>query len=203
MTDPVPSPPTLLEPDRSVVALIDHQPQMFLGATSHEAAAVLNNAVALPTIAKLFNVPVILTSIGTYSSGELDPAIRAELPDQQPIERSWITGWEDPAFRDAIVDTGRDQLILAGLWTEACVSFPALSAREEGRDVFVALDASAGATPDSHALAAQRSAWCKPVSCRCRRSRCSTSSSATSHAWRRMRASTRSSRSTAGRSPTP
>src|SRR5262245_39112062 len=79
----------LLTPGESVVALIDYQPQMFFGVGSHERHMVLNNAVALAKAAKLFNVPVILTTVAARTfSGDLLPEIQAVFPDQVQIGRA-------------------------------------------------------------------------------------------------------------------
>src|SRR5215510_15674167 len=86
----------LLTPEESVVALIDYQPQMFFGVGSHERHMVLNNAVALAKAAKLFNVPVILTTVAARTfSGDLLPEIQAVFPDQPPIDRTTMNSWED------------------------------------------------------------------------------------------------------------
>jgi len=76
----------LLAPGESVVALIDYQPQMFFGVGSHERHMVINNAVALAKAAKLFDVPVVLTTVAARTfSGDLLPEIQAVFPDQPPI----------------------------------------------------------------------------------------------------------------------
>ena len=45
---------------------------------------------------------------------------------------------------------------MSGLLTEACVTFPVLSALAEGFEVYVAGDACGGLTPTSHDLALRR-----------------------------------------------
>mgnify|MGYP000925304457 CR=1 FL=1 len=45
-------------------------------------------------------------------------------------------------FVNAVKATGKKQLLIAGVVTEVCVAFPALSALEEGYEVFVVTDAS-------------------------------------------------------------
>src|SRR5882724_2919802 len=98
----------LLTPGESVVALIDYQPQMFFGVGSHERHMVLNNAVALAKAAKLFDVPVILTTIAAKSfSGDLLPEIQALFPDQAPIDRTTMNSWEDKNFYAATTGFGR------------------------------------------------------------------------------------------------
>ena len=147
----------LLTPGESVVALIDYQPQMFFGVGSHERHAVLNNAVALAKAANLFDVPVILTTVAAQTfSGALLPEIQAVFPDQVPIDRTTMNSWEDKKFNAAVTGFGRKKIIIAGLWTQLCVCFPAVEAIAEGYEVHVPTDACADVTLDAHERAVQR-----------------------------------------------
>ena len=79
----------LLTPDNCVVALIDHQPQMLFGVSNFDRQTIMNNTVALAKAARVFDVPVVLTTVETRSfSGNLWPQIRTVFPKQEPIERS-------------------------------------------------------------------------------------------------------------------
>jgi nicotinamidase-related amidase len=53
-----------------------------------------------------------------------------------------INAWDNENFVSAVQKTGRKQLVIAGVVTEVCVAFPALSAIEAGYDVFIVTDAS-------------------------------------------------------------
>ncbi|MGW3628447.1 isochorismatase family protein, partial [Streptomyces sp. NPDC000880] len=88
--------------------------------------------------------------------GDLIPGLKEVFPDQEIIDRTWINAWEDPKLKEAVLATGRRQIVIAGLWTEMCVAFPAVSALEEGREVFVVADASGGATLEAHDRAMDR-----------------------------------------------
>src|SRR5256885_10623702 len=108
----------LLTPDNCVVALIDHQPQMLFGVSNFDRQTIINNAVALAKAARVFDVPVVLTTVETKSfSGNLWPQIRAVFPKQEPIERSSMNSWDDKNFVAAIERTGRKNIVLCGLWT--------------------------------------------------------------------------------------
>jgi len=86
----------LLTPDNCVVALVDHQPQMLFGMSNFDRQAIINCTVALGKAARVFDVPVVLTTVETKSfSGNLWPEIRAVFPSQQPIERSSMNSWDD------------------------------------------------------------------------------------------------------------
>jgi nicotinamidase-related amidase len=147
----------LLTPRESVVALIDYQPQMFFGIGSHERQMVVNNAVALAKAAMLFDVPVVLSTVAaTPFSGALHPEIQAIFPDQSPIERTTMNSWEDKNFKAAVTTFGRKQIIIAGLWTEVCVCFPAVDAIAEGYEVYAPTDACGDITAEAHERAVQR-----------------------------------------------
>ena len=118
---------------------------------------MLNNAVALARTAAAFKIPVIAsTSASRVYSGPFLPGLQEALPSVKPIERKSMNVWEDDAVRDAVVAAKRTRLIVAGFLTEACVSFPVLSALKDGFEVFVVADACGGLTPASHDYALRR-----------------------------------------------
>jgi nicotinamidase-related amidase len=148
----------LLTPGESVVALIDYQPRMLLAVGSHDRQTVLNNAVALAKTAKLFDVPVVLSTVAVKMSngGGLQPEIQALFPDQDPIDRTTMNSWEDKKFRTAVTGYERKKIIIAGLWTQLCICFPTLDAIAEGYDVYVPTDACGDFSPEAHERAVQR-----------------------------------------------
>jgi nicotinamidase-related amidase len=147
----------LLTPGESVVALIDYQPRMFVAVSSHDREVVLNNAVALAKAAKLFDVPVVLSTVAVKTfNGGLQPEIQALFPDQDPIDRTTMNSWEDKKFRSAVTGYERKKIIIAGLWTQLCICFPTLDAIAEGYDVYVPTDACGDISPEAHERAVQR-----------------------------------------------
>jgi hypothetical protein len=123
------TPHSLLTPDNCVVAPIDYQPRMLFGVANVDRQSVVNNAVELAKAARTFNVPVVLSTVESTSfSGPTWPILLAALGNPEPIERSSMNAWDDSAFVAAIERTGRAKIVLAGLWTEACVAFPTISA---------------------------------------------------------------------------
>ncbi|MFI2761740.1 hydrolase [Streptomyces echinatus] len=153
-----PSPsPDLLTPDNCAVLFVDHQPQMFFGAGSGDRTAVINATVGLAKAAKAFDVPVVLSTVAAESfSGPIMPQLADVFPDHEIVDRTTMNAWEDSAFVDAVRATGRQKLVIAGLWTEVCVVLPTLSALAQGYEVYVVTDASAGVTPQAHEHAVQR-----------------------------------------------
>jgi nicotinamidase-related amidase len=156
----------LLTPDNCVVALIDHQPQMMFGVAGVDRQSIINNTVALGKAARVFDVPVVLTTVETKSfSGNLWPQIRAVFPEQPAIERSSMNAWDDKNFVTAIEATGRKKIVLAGLWTEVCVTFPSVQAIHDGYEVYVVEDCCGDVSQLAHDNAMKRviQAGAKPV----------------------------------------
>src|SRR5882757_7899013 len=86
----------LLTPDNCVVALIDHQPQMLFGTSNFDRQTIINNTVAFAEACRVFDVPVVLTTVETKSfSGNMWPQLKAVFPGQAPIERSSMNSWDD------------------------------------------------------------------------------------------------------------
>lgn len=148
---------TLLTPGTCALLLIDEQAGLAFAAGSDDRQTLRSNAIALARTAVAFGVPVVLsTSASKVYSGPLMPPLRAVLPGVEPIERRNMNLWEDDTARNAVVQTGRRTLVVAGLLTEACVSFPVLSALAEGYRVHVVADACGGLTRASHKAALRR-----------------------------------------------
>ncbi len=53
----------LIDPSNSVLIFIDHQPQMSFGVANIDRQLLKNNTVALAKAGKIFDVPVIYTSL--------------------------------------------------------------------------------------------------------------------------------------------
>ena len=156
----------LLTPDNCVVTLIDLQPQMLFGVSNFDRQSIINSNVALAKAAKVFGVPVILTTVESKSfSGNIWPQIRAIYPEQPLIERSSMNSWDDKNFVGAVERSGRKKIVLAGLWTETCVALPTVQAIHDGYDIYVVEDCCGDVSQLAHDNAMKRviQAGAKPV----------------------------------------
>jgi len=156
----------LLTPDNCVVAMIDLQPQMLFGVSSHDRQTIINNNVALAKAARVFGVPIILSSVETKSfSGNTWPQVLAALGNPNPIERSSMNSWDDPNFVAAVKESGRRKIVLSGLWTETCVALPSVQMIHDGYEVFVVEDCCGDVSVLAHDNAMKRviQAGAKPV----------------------------------------
>jgi len=147
----------LLAPNNCTLALIDHEPQMFFGVQSTDRQTIINNVVGLAKAAKIFKVPTVLTTVAAKDfSGPLMPQIQAVFPNQKPIDRTTMNSWEDKNFVAAIKKTGRKKIVMAALWTEICLAFPAISATADGYEVYAVIDASGASSLEAHKMAIKR-----------------------------------------------
>jgi nicotinamidase-related amidase len=128
----------------AAVLFVDHQAGLTALVQDYPPSEFKNSILALADMAKFFNLPTILTtSFEEGPNGPIVPELKEMFPNAPFIARpGQINAWDNEDFVKAVKDTGRKQLIIAGIVTEVCVAFPALSALEAGYEVFVVTDAS-------------------------------------------------------------
>lgn len=147
----------LLNADDIALALVDLQPALYNGVESHNRMKIVQNAIILAKTAKLFEVPTVLSTVAEESfAGPMIREITEVLPDLPILDRTSINAWVDKDFRKALEKTKRKRVVIAGLWTEACVLFPALELLAEGYEVFVATDACGDISVEAHERALTR-----------------------------------------------
>lgn len=160
--------PNLLSPENHALVLIDFEGQMAFATHSIAMSELRTNVAIIAGASKIFNVPTIVTTVAEESfSGPVFPEVEEFYPmaTSRYIDRTSMNTWEDEAAYNAIVGTGKQKLILAGLWTGVCIVGPALSALTEGYEVFVITDACGDVSAEAHERAVQRMvhAGVKPV----------------------------------------
>jgi nicotinamidase-related amidase len=147
----------LYTPDDSAVVFIDHQPQMTFGVANIDRAALINNVTLLAKVASVFGVPAVITAVETESfSGYVWPQLLDVFPGQPVIERTSMNSWDDQGFRDAIKATGRKNILLTGLWTEVCVTWPAIEMLGAGYNIYVVEDCCGATSPAAHEASLSR-----------------------------------------------
>jgi nicotinamidase-related amidase len=150
-------PGALLRPDNCALVLIDYQSRFASTIDSIRMDFLVKNAIDLAKTAKIFNVPTILTTIGAKEfGGSILPQIQEIFPDLDPIDRSTMNLFEDPAILMEMEKAGRSKLMIAGLWTDFCVGISALQALREGFGVYVVVDASGDVSLQAHEKAIQQ-----------------------------------------------
>ncbi|MBS7457418.1 hydrolase [Coralloluteibacterium stylophorae] len=147
----------MLAPDNCAIALIDYQPAMYQGVQSHDRLGIFNNVQVLAKAAKLFGIPTVISTVAAESfSGPFMPEVTELFPGHDIIDRTSMNAWLDPHFRAAVHATGRRKILVAGLWTEACVLFPTLDMLCEGFEIYVPADACGDISPEAHERAMDR-----------------------------------------------
>lgn len=158
----------LLTPQNAAVVIIDYQPVQVASIATMNKRSLVSNVVAVARIAKLYGLPVVLSSVNV-ETGLNKPTIHQitdVLPDQRIIDRTSINAWEDEEFVAAVKATQRKKLIMVALWTEVCLVFPALDAMHAGFEVYPVVDAVGGTSLEAHRAGLERivQAGAKPVS---------------------------------------
>jgi nicotinamidase-related amidase len=148
---------TLLDPKNHTLILIDHQSQMAFATKSIDPVQLRNNAALVAKAAAGFNVSTILTTVAEKSfSGPIFSEIKEAFPTAEVIDRTSMNTWEDARISERVNAIGKPRIVLGGLWTSVCIVGPALSALDQGFEVYVIADACGDVSDEAHERAMQR-----------------------------------------------
>ncbi len=149
-----------LSPDNAAVLFIDNQTTLMLGVQSIDTTLLKTNIEGLAKLAKIFGLPVVLTTTGGGANGPSGPLLKPitdTFPNVEPVNRKGnLNAMDDQGFAKAVKATGRHKLILSGITTDFCLVYPALSLIAQGYHVFIAIDASGSWTRAINDAALQR-----------------------------------------------
>ncbi|MEX2208215.1 MAG: isochorismatase family protein [Myxococcota bacterium] len=139
----------LLDPDDTVVLLLDHQTGLFQTVKDVPIRDLRANTVALAKIAEQAKMPIIYTaSEPGGANGPIMEELKAAAPNARYVGRKGeVSAWDNADFVKAVEATGRKTLVMAGVWTSVCVAFPALQAKADGYTVYAVMDASGDVSP--------------------------------------------------------
>lgn len=147
----------LLSPTDHALILIDFQSQMAFATKSIDATLLRNNAGLVASAAAEFKVPTILTTVAEKSfSGPMFDEVTAPFPGQALFDRTSMNTWEDAPVIAEVNRIGKGRIVLAGLWTGVCIVGPALSAIEQGFEIYVITDACGDVSTEAHERAVER-----------------------------------------------
>ncbi|MDT3381357.1 hydrolase [Labrys portucalensis] len=148
----------LLTPQNAAFIIIDYQPVQVNSIASMDRQLLLNNIVGCSRAAVTYGLPIVHSTVNVQTGLNKPPVahIRKVLGDYPTYDRTSINSWEDIEFRKAVEETGRKKLVMTALWTEACLTFPALDALAEGYEVYVPVDAVGGTSVAAHEAALRR-----------------------------------------------
>ena len=147
----------LLSPADHTLIMIDHQSQMAFATKSVDPVLLRSNTALVAEAAAGFGVSTILTTVAEKSfSGPIFPEISAAFPGKAALDRTSMNTWEDAAVTAEVNRIGKGRIVLAGLWTSVCIVGPALSAIDQGFEVYVIADACGDVTEEAHKCAMER-----------------------------------------------
>lgn len=147
----------LLNPEDHILILIDHQSQMAFATKSIDAVTLRNNAALVAQAAAGFGVSTILTTVAEKTfSGPMFDEIREAFPDADVIDRTSMNTWEDTHIAERVNAIGKGRIVLGGLWTSVCIVGPALSALDQGFEVYVIADTCGDVSDEAHERAMER-----------------------------------------------
>jgi nicotinamidase-related amidase len=158
MAKATPTPGTMLiKPDDHLLIMIDFQSQMSFATRSIDAVMLRNNAALVAHAAAGFGVSTILTTVAEKSfSGPMFSEITDAFPGEKMLDRTSMNTWEDAGVVERINAVGKNRIVLAGLWTSVCIVGPALSALDQGFEVYVIADACGDVSEEAHERAMER-----------------------------------------------
>jgi nicotinamidase-related amidase len=148
----------LITPENAAFVFIDYQPEQITAVRSMDQDELLRNAVSTVRTVKLFDLPVIHSTVNVASGqvGPTLPELAELLEDDPPLDRTTVNSWEDVEFVDAVRAMGRKKLIFCALWTEVCMAFTALDALRDGYEVYPVTDAIGGTSLEAHRAGLER-----------------------------------------------
>ena len=147
----------LLNPSDHTLILIDHQSQMAFATKSIDAVTLRNNAALVAEAAAGFGVATILTTVAEKTfSGPMFDEIKLAFGGQTAFDRTSMNTWEDANVIAEVNRIGKPRIVLAGLWTSVCIVGPALSALDQGFEVYVIADACGDVSEEAHERAMER-----------------------------------------------
>lgn len=147
----------LLTPADHTLIMIDFQSQMAFATKSIDAVTLRNNAALVAKAAKGFGVSTILTTVAEKTfSGPMFAEIAGTFPGEAMLDRTSMNTWEDKNVIDRVNQIGKSRIVLAGLWTSVCIVGPALSALDQGFEVYVVADACGDISEEAHERAMDR-----------------------------------------------
>src|SRR5271154_2587081 len=148
---------TLLTPSDHTLIMIDFQSQMAFATKSIDPVVLRNNAALVANAAKIFNVSTIPTTVAEKTfSGPMFDEIKAAFPKTKFFDRTSMNCWEDKAVNEEVNRIGKGRIVLAGLWTSVCIVGPAISALDQGFEVYFITDACGDVSDEAHERAMER-----------------------------------------------
>lgn len=141
----------------SVLVIIDLQERLAAAMNPAVRASVIRNVRILLGAATRLGVPTLVTEQYSKGLGPTAAPVVEMLPEGTPrLEKTCFSCVGAAAFSTALEQSGRTQVILAGMEAHVCVLQSALELQAARHDVFVVEDACCSRNQEHHANAMHR-----------------------------------------------
>ena len=144
--------PGQLTRDNAVLLLVDHQVGLYTGVRDIGTLELKHNVVGMTAALRALKIPIVVTITTESVWGPLIPELAEAVRGISTIERTTVNAWTETRVVEAVKATGRKQLIVAGISTDVCLAFPAISALADGYETFGVIDASGSFTAMQHEI---------------------------------------------------
>jgi nicotinamidase-related amidase len=139
-----------LNKENTGLVIVDVQEK--LAGVMGQKERVLDRIIKLLDLARVFQLPVIVTELNPRFMGSILPAIRESLPTYEPIEKLHFDCCAVEAFNHKIEEKGLQNIILTGIETHICVFQTCASLLEKGYRVHVPHHAVDSRTEDNRQI---------------------------------------------------
>ena len=148
----------LLTPQNAALIVIDYQPTQVNSIKSMDHQELVENIVSVARTARAYGLPIVHSTVNVRTGVNMPPVqpLMDAIGSSEYLDRTQVNAWEDVEFRRAVEATGRRKLIMAALWTEACLTFPTLDALRDGFEVYPVVDAVGGTSTLAHETGLRR-----------------------------------------------
>jgi nicotinamidase-related amidase len=143
--------PDSLNINDTILILIDFQERLF--PAMYEKEKLLNNVLKLTRGAQVLQIPVVVTEQYPKGLGPTLPEIKGLLPDIKPIEKICFSCCDNEAFCRIIGESGRRQLLIAGIEAHICVYQTAMEMSRRSYQVRVISDCISSRDPENKRVA--------------------------------------------------
>jgi nicotinamidase-related amidase len=138
----------------AVLVLIDLQEK--LAAVMPSRAGVVEAGALLAKVARELGIPIVATRQYPQGLGDVVPELLGLVPEGGPVDKVTFCCADEPTFCDRLADTGKRQVVIAGMETHICVTQTALALAAARHEVFVVADATCSRREEDHAVALDR-----------------------------------------------
>lgn len=145
-----------LDPKKTMILFADLQDGIVELATTNDLKRLRRSVAALAKLARLFDIPVVVTTAPSEGGARILSEIPAALGELPQSVRNTTDAFTHAPTREAIGRTGRKTLLIAGVATEIIVQHSALSGVAQGYDVQIVIDACGGLSARTEDAALRR-----------------------------------------------